>query len=109
MDQKVGTDLTTLNLRLLDSGRTLLIGALGGSLAILFYKTCELFVRGFMGGSFQLAASEQVSTALLIVVIAVLISLVPSSRRETERLRKENDESLGKLREELEKVARERA
>src|SRR5687767_2148821 len=108
MDQKFGAHLANLELRLLGSGRALVIGAVGGTLAILFYKTCELLVRGFMGGSFQLSPSEQVATVILIVVTAILIFLVPSGREEAERLRKENDERLRRLTEELERIDRER-
>lgn len=108
MDQKSGADLASLELRLLEPGRALIIGAVGGTLAVLFYKTCELLVRGFMGGSFQLSPSEQVATVILILVAAILIFLAPSGRHETERLRKENDERVRWLLEELERIERER-
>ena len=110
MDARIKThhDLLSLELRLLAPGRALLIGAIGGVLAILFYKTCELLVRGFMGQGFQLSPSERVTTMIMVIVAAVLIYLVPSGWREIENLRKDNDERLRELAQDLERIDRER-
>jgi hypothetical protein len=108
MDRRFGTHLTGHELHLFDSGRALVIGAVGGTLAILLYKTCELLVRGFMGGSFQFTPSEQIATVILLAVAGGLIFLVPSGREEAEKLRAENDERIQKLIEDLERIGRER-
>src|SRR5947207_3437483 len=110
MDVRIKTDhdLLDLELRLLAPGRSLLIGAIGGALAVLVYKTCELLVRGFMGQGFQLSPSDRVTTVLLILVTAALIYLVPSRQREIDALRKENDERLRELSRDLDRIERER-
>ena len=110
MDARLKTDhdLQDLELRLLAPERSLLIGAIGGALAVLVYKTCELIVRGVMGQGFQLSPSDRVTTILLMIAIAALIHLVPSRRREINALRRENDEKLRKISDDLDRIERER-
>jgi H+/Cl- antiporter ClcA len=87
--------------RALVSSRALLLGALGGLLGLLFVKTCELLVQGFMGGGFRLNPPEKITTAVLMLVVAALIYLIPSEASDVERLRRANDEELKRLAEDV--------
>jgi hypothetical protein len=95
-------------LRLVAPSHVLIMGALGGALTVLFYKSCELIVRGFLGEGFEFTATERATTAGLIIAIAILISLVPSRRRQIEALRRENEDGLQALKARLEQIRRER-
>jgi hypothetical protein len=106
--RRTDPDLIDLELRLLAPTRTLMAGAAGGVMAILVYKTFELLARGFMGEGFQFSASERTATIALVLIAAALMYAVPSGRRETERLRRENDAELQRLSDEVMRIERER-
>lgn len=86
--------------------QVLIMGALGGALTVLFYKTTELIVRGLMGEGFELTPTERATTLGLMIAIAVLISVIPSQRRQIEALRRENEEKLQTLKARLEQIRR---
>jgi hypothetical protein len=79
------------------SSRVILLGFLGGLIALLAYTTCELLVQGFMGAGFRLTPSEKVTTAILMVAIAALIHFIPSASQDIASIRQANEEELAEI------------